>query len=175
RAAPLPHFWTRIHVLEPAQGASASKSGEGRRDGEALSAQGRRNPPPRRAAGFLCRWRSADGVVDVVVADRGREAGPVELAVTDQVLDRDEAAGVVADRVLGGHADATVQLDGVEADVAAGDTHLQRRVRGRGGQLLGRGGLVGGDDRGPRDRAAGQLERDVHVRGAVVERLERVE
>ncbi|GAA2083461.1 hypothetical protein GCM10009725_17390 [Aeromicrobium tamlense] len=110
-----------------------------------------------------------------MVADRGGQSRPVELAVADQVLDREQPAGVVADRVLGGHADAAVQLDRVETDVATGHADLQRRVRGGRGQLLGRGVLVGRDDRGPRDRAARELERDVHVRGAVVERLERVE
>src|SRR3712207_9060512 len=74
------------------------------------------------------RAQRVDGLVPGHV---GGEAGQRPVAVAEDVVDGGEPAGVVADRVLGGHADPAVQLDRLLADVPAGAAGLQPGGVGR--------------------------------------------
>src|SRR5260221_5386556 len=62
---------------------------------------------------------------DVVVSDVVDEDPQVVVGGTQGVLDRGEPGRVVADRILRGHADATVQLDGLLRDMPARPAYLQ--------------------------------------------------
>src|SRR3712207_9161413 len=80
-----------------------------------------RRPPRSTLFPYTTLFRSLAERIDlVVVADPAGEAGQVVVAVAQQVVEGGQPAGVAADRELGRHADAAVQLDGLLAEVAAG-------------------------------------------------------
>src|SRR4051794_40018050 len=95
---------------------------------------------PTRAVVLLCPYRangslpplgevvtlwSMERVDRHVLVDRGGEPGQRPVAVAEQVVDRGQPAGVVADLVLGGDADPAVQLDRLLADVPRRAAGLQ--------------------------------------------------
>ena len=107
----------------------------------------------------------------VVVADLVDQDVQLVLRGSEGVLDRGQPRRVVADRVFRGHADAAVQLDRLLRDVPARPADLQLGPRRDHRVEI----AVGDRHRGVEVHAAGQLQRDVHVGGALSERLELVQ
>src|SRR6266436_7601137 len=98
------------------------------------------------------------------------DAAEVVLGVAEGVLDHGEALEIVADLGFHGHADAAMKLDRLLADEfqRLADLHLRRGNSGR--ALL---GVVEIGRHGRKHRhAAGLLDRDEHVGGAVLQGLE---